>query len=95
MTSKKYDTDKLRWDLMPFDSLLEIVKVVTYGAKKYNANNWQDLDNFNDRYFGACLRHLTSWKLGEQVDKESNLRHLAHAGCNIIFLLWKELRNRP
>ena len=33
ITGKKYDQDKVRMDLLPFDSLEEIAKVLTFGAK--------------------------------------------------------------
>jgi hypothetical protein len=29
---------------------------------------------------------------GEKYDQESGLTHLMHAGCNIIFLIWKEIQ---
>lgn len=80
--------DKLRWDLLPIEPVEEIVKILSYGAKKYAANNWQYLDNGIERYYASLLRHLVSWRKGEIVDSESNLKHLSHAACNLIFLLY-------
>lgn len=94
-TGIKFDDDKDRWDLIPLGPIQQIVKVMTYGSSKYGDNQWQNLDNFNDRYFGACMRHLVAWRNGENSDPESGLSHLAHAACNLVFLMWRkdELRS--
>jgi hypothetical protein len=73
----KYDLTKPRWE------------VLTFGAKKYQTNSWQKVEP-KERYFAACLRHLTAWQKGEQLDQESHLPHLAHALCCLMFLLWKD-----
>jgi hypothetical protein len=88
----KYDDGKLRWDLLPWEPIEEIVKVLTYGAKKYKENSWQHVDRFEDRYFAALMRHLVAWRNGEVYDKESGILHLSHAACNIMFLLSKQER---
>jgi hypothetical protein len=43
------------------------------------------------RYYGAALRHLNKWNSGVDVDDESGLPHLAHAGCCIAFLLASQI----
>jgi hypothetical protein len=87
---QKFDGDKLRWDLLPIECIEDLVKVLTMGAKKYAPNNWQLVDNAQERYYAAVLRHLSAWRQGEQVDPESGLSHLAHIMCNVTFLLWFE-----
>lgn len=82
----KFDTNKLRYDLLPPFAIQEIVKVLTYGAKKYKPNNWRQVDDIN-RYIAAAYRHIEAWRLGEDFDKESNLHHLSHAATNLIFLV--------
>lgn len=84
----KYDDGKLRWDLLPYDLIEEVVKVLTYGAKKYDDNNWQLVNNAEDRYFAAAIRHIVAWKKGEKYDKETGINHLAHAICNLLFLMY-------
>lgn len=91
--SKKFDTDKPRWALLPMWVLEPVVKVLTFGAKKYGDNNWQNLVEFEDRYTSAFLRHFVAWQRGEKVDPESGHAHIAHMICNLIFLLWKEIKN--
>jgi hypothetical protein len=78
-------------DLVPWDSVTEIAKVLTFGAKKYNARNWE-LGFDWSRVFGALQRHLTLWFQGQDKDEETGLSHLAHAGCCIFFLLAFSLR---
>ena len=86
----KYDTDKLRWDLLPIECVEDIVKILTFGARKYAPNNWQSLENAEERFYAAALRHLTAWRKGETTDPESGLPHLSHLLCNATFLLWFE-----
>lgn len=94
MEGKKYDSDKPKWDLLPYDSLEEIVKVFTMGAEKYGSFNWQLLDDPEGRYFAACMRHLSAWKCGELNDSESGLSHLAHAATNLLILNWFKLNGK-
>jgi len=84
----KYDDDKLRYDLLPFGAIDEIVSVLNYGAKKYTANSWQNVENGIERYTAALLRHISAWRQGEKFDKESGLSHLSHIGCNAMFLIY-------
>lgn len=87
---KKDDSDKLRLDLLPIPVLEEVSKVLTLGAKKYGDRNWESGISFS-RVYAASLRHLFAWWNKEARDKESNLSHLAHAICCLMFLLFYEL----
>ena len=86
----KHDQEKDRWDLLPWQATQQIVKVLTYGARKYTPDNWKQVRDSRIRYFAASMRHIVAWFLGERLDPESGLSHLAHAGCCILFLLDKE-----
>lgn len=90
---KKYDQDKLRMDLIPVSAFTGLAEVLTMGAKKYGANSWQNLPDFNNRYYGALLRHLIAWRSGELIDQESGLSHLKHALANIAFLIDQSDKN--
>lgn len=81
----KFDTDKLRYDLIPPSAMKALAEVLTYGAKKYKPNNWRNGDK--DRYIAALYRHLEAWRAGEQKDEESGMTHLSHALTNVAFLL--------
>ena len=96
---KKYDSGKLRMDLVPADSLRKLAEVYTFGAQKYADENWREGIAWK-RIYGAVLRHLTSWYLGEEKDPESGLPHLSHAAWGLFTLLnytdtHPELDNRP
>lgn len=86
----KFDSDKVRLDLVPWDQVWKVGEVLTYGAKKYSPDNWQNVQGFRWRYYGAVIRHLIRWFLGERIDPESGLPHLAHAATSILFLMWGE-----
>ena len=90
----KFDSDKPRWNLLPLATGQEVVKVLTFGASKYGANNWQKLKDAKGRYSAALMRHLTQWQSGELTDRESGLPHLAHVCTNAPFLLYFEQKKR-
>lgn len=84
----KFDADKLDWSLLPIDAVEEIIKVLEFGKVKYAAWNWSSNGGFKyTRVFSALIRHLFAWMRGEDNDPETGLSHIAHAGCNILFLL--------
>ena len=92
--SKKNDRKdgKLRWELLPLQTLEEIVRVYTFGADKYESNSWQNLENGYERYKAALLRHLVNYEKGETHDKESGIHALAHLAWNAIAMLHIEMQ---
>lgn len=73
--------------LIPPRAELEMAKVLTFGAEKYGVGNWAHVEGAETRYLDAMLRHINSYRQGEQTDQESGLSHLAHAMCCAAFLL--------
>jgi hypothetical protein len=86
---KKNDAGKPRWDLLPRRVLGGIVSVLTYGARTYDADSWQQVPNGLRRYLAAQERHLDDRLRGELNDKESGLLHAWHFGCNALFVTYK------
>lgn len=82
----KFDTDKIRYDLIPPKAMRHLAKVLTFGAKKYKPNNWRNNTDLS-RYEGALLRHFEAYRMGELIDEETGMPHLAHALTNLVFLL--------
>ena len=84
---RKFDGGKLQYGLLPPLALREIVKVLTFGAEKYEPDNWRRVPDGHRRYFDAAQRHLWAYKEGEMYDPETSVNHLAHALCCIMFML--------
>ena len=89
----KYDSEKPKMNLLPPKAIVEISKVLTFGAEKYDAENWRKLDDLQNRYTAGALRHIFAHMDGEELDPETNLSHLAHAMCCLLFKLEVELEN--
>lgn len=97
----KYDSDKLRYDLLPAAALEEVVKVYTLGAKKYDDRNWEKGINYG-RVFGALMRHAWAWWRGERNATDDGQHHLASVVWCALALLhydlnekYKQFDNRP
>lgn len=83
----KDDELKLKWHLLPWRPLEEVVGVLMYGAEKYGENNWRAVKGSHHRYFNAAIRHLTPLVRGQSHDPETGFHHLAHAICCLLFML--------
>jgi hypothetical protein len=95
----KHDEEKIRLELVPSSLLFAVGEILTFGATKYGARNWEDGFAWS-RAYGALQRHLWSWWEGEDVDPETGKSHLWHAGCELAFLIefedtHPELDDRP
>ena len=88
----KYDDGKLRWTLLPFDALEQVVAVLEYGARRYGVANWRELERPRERYLDALFRHAIAYARGEARDHETGLHHLAHVAVNALFIIWFDLR---
>lgn len=82
----KFDSDKLPVNLLSSEALLQTAAVLKFGAKKYAEHNWRKGFLWS-RPLAAAMRHLLAFNAGQDRDPESNLSHLAHAMCCIMFLL--------
>lgn len=95
MSGVKYDGEKPRLNLLmqevPY-GLEQLALSLQLGEAKYGRGNWRNVENKEDRYLAALLRHLVAYNKGERLDKESGLSHLAHVACNAMFLLDNEAR---
>lgn len=85
----KYDDGKRRWNLLPWEQLEEVVKVLEHGSKKYSDDNWKTVAEGRRRYSDALMRHAIACMRGETHDEDNN-PHLASIVCNALFLLWFE-----
>lgn len=83
----KYDSGKLRYDLIPAYPIEQLAAVFTFGAKKYDDWNWTKGIVFS-RLIGSLFRHLWAFVRGIDNDHESGLPHLAHVMWNAAALLY-------
>lgn len=71
------------------DFIMGVGEVMRFGATKYAKHNWMRGMAWTEPY-GAALRHLFKWALGEKLDPETGISHLHHAACNLMFLGYYE-----
>lgn len=82
---RKDDSLKVKVSLVESDFILGIAQVATFGANKYEKDNWKKCEDL-DRYKDATLRHFFEYLKGNKKDEETGLSHLYHASCNLMFL---------
>lgn len=64
MSGVKYDAGKPRLDLLPPKAVMALGEVMTYGAAKYGADNWQGVAS--ERYSGRLRRRKNRRKQKEE-----------------------------
>lgn len=97
----KYDTGKVRMELLPSEFLYATADILTFGANKYEDRNWEKGMKWS-RVFGALMRHMWCWWAGKgpttksfvfgDDDLETGKSHLWHAACCLAFLVTYEER---
>lgn len=85
--AKRSDKGKIRYSLLPWDVVRELVKVYEFGCGKYDKDNWKKGMSWS-RVYDSLMRHLQSFWEGEELDPESGLHHLSHVIWNAVTLLW-------
>lgn len=92
----RFNSNKVRMDLVPHSAIEGIAKVLTYGANKYTIkdeegniiskgdNNWKLGMPWLEVY-ASLERHLLAWKSGEDYDESGEL-HIDHVLTNAAFL---------
>lgn len=91
----KVDAGKTRLDLVlgAFPrALMGVGEVGTFGANKYTDNGWLEVQNAQQRYADAMLRHYMKEKMGEHVDPDSGLPHKCHLAWNALAILELQYR---
>lgn len=85
MEANRFNNGKLKWSLVDFESLESMVKVLEFGAKKYDTDNWKK-GLYTTQICESLLRHLFAFMKGEDKDPESGLSHIGHIQSNAMFL---------
>lgn len=88
---KKFDAGKPRMDLIPPVVLRLMADVLEFGTRKYGPNNWASGEGLPwSKLYAALQRHLNDWWEGHALDPETAKPALAHALCQLVFLLASE-----
>lgn len=98
---RKDDSGKVQMELLPPEFLFATATILTFGAQKYSARNWERGMSWG-RVFGALMRHMWAWWGGKgpstrnflfgDLDPETSHSHLWHAACCLAFLIAYEER---
>ena len=80
-------SDKLPLHLFPTTAIAQGSLALLDGALKYGRTNYRAIGVRASIYHDACLRHMTKWFEGEEVDEDSGVDHLAHAIACIAILI--------
>lgn len=83
--AKKNDNGKPGYSNIPRLALLEVAKVMTYGAKEYGKYNYSGVIE-SSRLTDANERHMNKYLLNQDYD-ESSYHHIAHVAANALMLL--------
>ena len=72
------------------DFIVEMARVLAFGAKKYGANNWTQAPRAEARdiYLNALIRHVLAYATGDQHCVKDGQYHLAQIAVNAMFLFY-------
>lgn len=85
---KKNDLGKDRMTLVPPEAVRGVAKVMTFGERKYAANNWRQPTEWS-RFLDAAKRHLNDFECGVNWDVGeggSGLHVIDHAIAELMML---------
>jgi hypothetical protein len=84
----RFNTGKVRYDLIPTHLLESTARVFEHGAKKYAAWNWCKGMPYS-AVIGCIKRHIAEIERGNDYDTGeggSGQRHIGHLICNLLML---------
>ena len=84
-----FSSGKLGLDQLDVEFLCEMALVLNFGEYKYERDNWKQGSDYHE-IFGSIFRHYAAFALGENLDTESGLSHLAHIAIDAMFLFYWE-----
>ena len=90
MSGDRFNTGKLKWSLVSWKALAPMVRVLMFGAEKYDDHNWKKGLKYTE-VTESLQRHLNAFIEGEENDPESKLSHVGHILCNAMFLSYMSI----
>ena len=92
-TAMRYNEGKPDWTLIDFKSLRPLVDVMTYGAKKYDVDNWKLPCENPRQHLQSAMRHMLELVDGNEIDDESGCLHSGHVIANMMMYNYHKHRN--
>jgi len=83
--AKRDNKDKPRYSLVSQDALDGLIRVLEFGATKYDRDNWKKGLPYQS-VVDSMMRHINAILRGELFDEESKEMHIDHVMCNAMFL---------
>lgn len=81
------------WHGVNWNALECMVRVLEFGAKKYEVNGWRK-GYLVSKCMDSLYRHVIALARGEKNDQETGISHYGHILCNLMFISWW-IENRP
>lgn len=81
----RYNSGKVKHDLLEPFAINELAKVFTKGAEKYEPNNWLRGMPWTT-VLASLKRHLNAFEKGEDFDPETLCYHISHVAWNAMAL---------
>lgn len=78
---------KPQMHLVPAALSIEVARAMADGARKYGPYNWRTNPVRMTVYISAIERHVAALKDGENLTRDSKVKHLAAIGANVAILL--------
>lgn len=76
---------KVPFSTIPAPVIAELGLALLEGGRKYGRHNYREIGIRASVYYDACLRHLTAWWEGENIDPDSGLNHIIKAmACLVV-----------
>lgn len=81
----RFNEGKPKLSFIDLGSMEDMARVLEFGAKKYDRNNWKKGLPYSS-ILDSMMRHIAALQKGELIDPESGLPHHGHISCNAMFL---------
>lgn len=92
-TGKKFDAGKPDMTHVPIEAMYAMAEAFTYGAKKYEADNYRE-GLFVRRQIAAALRHIYQFLDEGNIDAESGCKHIGSALASLAMAAYT-VEKRP
>lgn len=91
-TPKPHKPTEPCFDMIPPLAMTEVARVMKYQYKNDNSQ-WLNPTEVRRKFFNTAQRHQWEYRDGEELDKSSQLHHLAHAIASLMCLYENLIKN--